>query len=112
MEVGLEKHDEHRLAVRFSYDAGIVETIRAISGRSWNSELRAWLIPYTVRAMEELKEQFERKDVEIETSLREECQTLREWERVESELRDVVSLSWTAEYEHRLRQALRLGDTA
>ncbi|MBM7565499.1 hypothetical protein [Paenibacillus sacheonensis] len=83
MKIRLAKEDETCLAVTFAYEASIVKAIRSIDGRRWHPASKTWFIPYTLLALEQLKEMFLRADVDIDAELVEECPALEEWEPME-----------------------------
>jgi len=57
---------ELRIRVDFTYDPVKVQQIKTISGARWSNNFKAWHIPYTKEAFNQLKKLF--PDVEIEVS--------------------------------------------
>lgn len=55
---------EPRIRVDFTYDPVKVQQIKTISGARWSNNFKAWHIPYTKEAFNQLKKLF--PDVEIE----------------------------------------------
>lgn len=58
--------EEDRVKVDFPYNKGIEEKLRTIEGTRWSSTLKAWHIPYTTKAYQQLKLLF--PEVEIHPS--------------------------------------------
>jgi len=56
-------NDSEFIRVDFPYDSNIIRLIKQIDGASWNSSIRAWLLPYTSSAYHKLIELF--PDIQI-----------------------------------------------
>lgn len=46
--------DEDRIAVRFPYDAGMIQRVKAIPGSRWSATLKCWHVPDNAKAIHEL----------------------------------------------------------
>ena len=55
---------EDRLLIFFPYHPDNVKRIRAIPGRQWHGEERAWSIPYTERSLSLLEQFFSQKPIQ------------------------------------------------
>lgn len=56
---------EPRIRVDFTYDPLKVQQIKTISGARWSNSLKAWHIPYTKKAFNQLKKLFPNVEIEV-----------------------------------------------
>lgn len=54
----ISKRNDSSLEVQFKYNTSIIEKIKEIDGRRWNSSIRAWIVPDTQDNREKLREIF------------------------------------------------------
>ncbi len=60
--------DQQRIKLDFPYDSSLSNKIKQIEGAAWSKTHRAWLIPNTEEALNQLKKQFqEAEPIEIKT---------------------------------------------
>ena len=55
---GIEIDGEKRIKVEFPFDREIVDQVKQIGGARWSHTLKAWNIPYSIGAFEQLKKSF------------------------------------------------------
>ena len=58
----IEKENEDLLVVKFEYEPELVEKIKTIDGRNWNSERKYWTVPNTEAVLEKICEVFSDED--------------------------------------------------
>jgi site-specific recombinase XerD len=67
------------LHIRIPYNLAYIECIRQITGRRWEPQLKVWIIPYTIDAVQEFISQFDPNDVHITPELWIESEDLQRW---------------------------------
>ncbi|WP_408894389.1 tyrosine-type recombinase/integrase [Paenibacillus taichungensis] len=67
------------LHIRIPYNLAYIQCIRQITGRRWEPQLKVWIIPYTIDAVQEFISQFDPKDVHITPELWIESEDLQCW---------------------------------
>jgi integrase/recombinase XerD len=55
---GIEISGEKRIKIEFPFDKGIVSLIKQIGGARWSPAMKAWHLPYSGAAFEQLKKIF------------------------------------------------------
>jgi|GEM_PF-1700608 len=63
------KNNEQELAVKFPYDVKLLEKIRKVEGRKWESATKSWIIPNDPKSINELKGLFEGEHIIWDASL-------------------------------------------
>lgn len=64
-KVTITKGSTDSLHIRIPYNSASIQRIRQITGRQWESNLKVWIIPYTIAAVQEFINQFGPNDVQI-----------------------------------------------
>lgn len=67
------------LHIRIPYTPAYIQCIRQITGRRWEPQLKVWIIPYTIDAVQEFISQFDPNDVQITPELWIENEDLQQW---------------------------------
>jgi site-specific recombinase XerD len=114
MIIRLGKWNENELKLQFPYDEHLIQQVRRLSQRRWEPQARVWLVPYTLRMIEEMLHMFADLRFEVESALLEECALLREYmdkqqtERVTTKTIDLETSQWGAWTEKQLVYELKL----
>jgi site-specific recombinase XerD len=69
MEIRIQKGEDGRLIVRFSYTSERVDKIKQIDGRRWNPDKKYWTIPPTEEAIDKFFDIFSDEEVSVDKSL-------------------------------------------
>jgi hypothetical protein len=50
--------DSSELIIKFAYNAKRIERVRLIDGRHWDAALKQWRVPFTEKAMSQVRTVF------------------------------------------------------
>ncbi|TVX97580.1 tyrosine-type recombinase/integrase [Cohnella terricola] len=78
MELELMKKNERELEVRLPYHPEWWNRLRKFPQSRWDTKLRVWTFPYTLKHVERFIELFEDASIRVTADLREECYILTE----------------------------------
>ncbi|MDP9701585.1 site-specific recombinase XerD [Paenibacillus intestini] len=85
--------------VHIPYNTVHIQSIRQVTGRRWEPDMKRWIIPYSLASLQEFTKHFDALDVEISAELWVESEFLRNWK---------LSGEQTQWKRNELQQALKL----
>lgn len=110
MNITLLKQDDLTLVVHVKgYYEEFVTNIKKIEGRRWDPRAGLWLLPYSMRVIDQFIRVFSGCSVVVDYVLREECYVLKEWEQANQAARLNIRSNdtlWNAEVKQRLKDQL------
>lgn len=51
MNIVIKNYDDENASVEFEYNQELVNILRTVPGRSWNPEIKKWIIPATKKSI-------------------------------------------------------------
>lgn len=75
----LTKGSADTVYVHIPYNTVHIESIRQVTGRRWEPDMKSWIIPYSLASLQEFTKHFDTLDVEISPELWVESEISRNW---------------------------------
>lgn len=69
MTISIKRGHDNQLIIYFPYSAERVKKIKSIQGRSWNSHLKYWSVPYSYDNLKDLIKLFINEEIVADQSL-------------------------------------------
>jgi len=69
MAISIKRGHDNQLIIYFPYSAERVKRIKSVQGRTWNSHLKYWNVPYSYDNLKDLIKLFINEEIVTDQSL-------------------------------------------